>query len=103
MRYPWRNCTEKPCPCHDPVVFGHHEPCPRWETRANLPALPGFRSMDISAAFADTAETMRLYNRTLAHFNALLRETADAISQCQSSQTTNRGSSPANGQDYGPA
>lgn len=23
------------CPCHDPITFGHHTPCPRWETMHN--------------------------------------------------------------------
>lgn len=23
------------CPCHDPVVFGHHKPCEQWETQPN--------------------------------------------------------------------
>lgn len=73
-----------PCPCHDPVVFGHVQPCPRWETASNNRTPVGsngrqnltraFQCEQMDFTVTETAEAIRRLARTVDQFNLLMRE-----------------------------
>lgn len=86
----------KNCPCHDPIVFGHEQPCPQWSTHSNnrtrsRPLVDGqpYLMTDFqfgSIAMTETAQAIQRLRRTVDQFNALMREVDEATSSPPSHQ-----------------
>lgn len=87
MKTTWNTNIFKPCPCYDPIVFGHIQPCARWESRNNnAPPAPGhhrhlmtaFQISHLNITVSETAQAMQRFRRTVENFNALMREINEA-------------------------